>query len=88
MINMLFLNIGGAEIVVLTLILLVSLVPLMLGVIALIDLFKRDFGDKTTDRIMYIILIVFAPFIGSLLYLLSLRKSYPLKHETYQHEKI
>lgn len=73
-----FINIGSQEMVLLTLGLL-WLIPFALIIYTLIDLFKRDFSNKSTDRILIIFLIAFVPILGSLIYLLGLRKEYPLK---------
>ncbi|GGH27028.1 hypothetical protein FAZ19_18640 [Sphingobacterium alkalisoli] len=73
-----FINIGSKEMVLLTLGLL-WLIPFALIIYTLIDLFKRDFSNKSTDRILIIFLIAFVPILGSLIYLLGLRKEYPLK---------
>lgn len=83
--NLLFLNIGTAEMILLIVTSLIYLVPLSLAVISLIDLFKRNFEDKTSEKVVMIILILLAPIIGSALYLGSLRKNYKLKD---QYEKV
>lgn len=74
--NLPLLFIGALEMIV---VLFFVLGPLILVIWALVDIFKRDFRYKTTDRILLIILIVFAPFIGSILYFLFLRTKYPLQ---------
>ncbi|WP_390881626.1 PLDc N-terminal domain-containing protein [Sphingobacterium pedocola] len=58
---------------------IVWVIPLALIIYTLIDLFKRNFTNKSTDRILIIFLIAFVPILGSLIYLLGLRKEYPLK---------
>lgn len=74
--NLPLLFIGALEMIV---VLFFVLGPLILAIWALVDIFKRDFRYKTTDRLLLIILIVFAPFIGSILYFLFLRTKYPLQ---------
>lgn len=76
--NLLFLNIGAQEIIVLFIFLFAGLVPLILAVLAIIDIFKRDFTNKSTDRILLILLVLILPFIGSIIYFLGLRNAYPL----------
>ena len=81
--TLVFLNIGTSELIIVLVLTLISIVPLLLAIAALLDGFRRDFGGKTTDKVLMVILIILAPFIGSLLYLLSLRKNYPLKKTLY-----
>ena len=63
-------NLGSAEILVL---LFVFVIPLVLWIIAIVDLVKRQFKDQTT-KIIWALVIIFVPFIGSILYLLIGRK--------------
>lgn len=79
--DLLFLNIGTQEVVVLFVMAVAGFAPLILAIIALIDIFKRDFENKSTDKILLILLVLVVPFIGSIIYLLALRKSYPLLHK-------
>ena len=81
--NLLFLNIGGAEMLVMLIVGLFTLIPLTLMVIAFIDLFKRDFKENKLDRIFIALMIIFAPFLGSIIYLISIRKHYPVKIPAY-----
>lgn len=69
-----FINIGTAEF---TLLFIVWLIPLFLIIITLIDLFKRDFTTKSTDKVVIIFLIGFLPILGSLIYLFGIKKYYP-----------
>lgn len=72
----LFLNIGIMELIII----LIILTPtLLLPIYCLIDLFKRDFSNDKNQRIFLILLLLLAPFIGSIIYLAALRKDYPLK---------
>ncbi|MCI0920330.1 PLDc N-terminal domain-containing protein [Sphingobacterium rhinopitheci] len=74
----LFINIGVMEM----LILLIILTPtVILPIYCMFDLFKRDFSKDKNQRILLILLLLLAPFIGSLIYLLALRKDYPVKHD-------
>lgn len=80
MTSLLFLHIGFAELLIILICSIIALLPLALATVALIDLFRRNFEGKTTDKIVLIILILFAPFIGSLVYIFSLRDNYSFKH--------
>lgn len=71
--------VGTQEVVVLIILGIAGLAPLIFAILALIDIFKRDFSQKTTDRLLLIILVVFAPLIGSIVYFLLLRDKYPIK---------
>ena len=77
--KLLFLNLGTAEIVMLFITGLLLIIPLAFILGALWDLHKRDFSDKTTDKVLIILLILFAPFIGTLVYILLIRNNYPPK---------
>ncbi|WP_140938948.1 PLDc N-terminal domain-containing protein [Sphingobacterium lumbrici] len=74
-----FINLGSQEIVLLLVLGIVWIIPFALIIYTLIDLFKRDFTNKSMERILIIFLIAFVPILGSLIYLLGLRKEYPLK---------
>lgn len=76
---LLFVNIGAQEGIILLIFAVAALAPLIFIILALIDIFKRDFGDKTSDRIMLLILIFLVPIVGSITYFVALRNSYPLK---------
>ena len=76
-----FINIGNAEIIILFIAFIFLMLPLALTIICLIDLFKRDFSTKTTDRLLIILLIACLPILGPLIYLLGLKKDYPLKEK-------
>lgn len=77
----LFINIGTNELVILFIACMIGLAPLLLAILALIDLFKRDFRNKRTENLLLVFLIIFAPFVGSLIYFIALRKNYPLKSQ-------
>ena len=64
--NLLFLNIGTPEIILL---LIIGVLPLLLALVCLVDIIKSDFKDSTT-KLLWALVVVFAPFIGSLIYLL------------------
>ncbi|WP_442795149.1 PLDc N-terminal domain-containing protein [Pelobium manganitolerans] len=53
---------------------IVSLVGLILPIICLISVLRHDF--KNNDKLIWVIIIVFIPFLGSILYLLIGRKNY------------
>lgn len=74
--NLLFLNIGSVELIIL---LIFAIIPLGLLIYALIDLMKRDFSNKQTEQILLFILVIFASVIGPIIYLAALRKNYPIK---------
>ncbi len=75
--------IGIQEIFLLFFFGIAGLAPLIFMIIALVDLFKREFGEKTTDKILLIVVILCAPIVGSIIYYFALRNSYPLKPRTY-----
>ena len=77
--NLLYLNIGMQEIVVFLLLIPALFFPLICMILAFIDLAKRDFTSKTTDKILLIAIILFAPIIGSAIYYVLLRQQYPYK---------
>ena len=65
--SLLFLgNLGATEIVV---ILLIFLLPLVLWIFAIVDLIQRQFQDQT-NKIVWALVILLIPFVGSILYLL------------------
>ncbi|MBP8156693.1 MAG: PLDc_N domain-containing protein [Leadbetterella sp.] len=69
--SLLFLgNLGATEIVV---ILLIFLLPLVLWIFAIVDLIQRQFQDQT-NKIVWALVILLIPFVGSILYLLIGRK--------------
>jgi len=72
----LFINIGTQEMIIL---LFIVVPTLLLPIYCLIDLFKRDFSGQKSQQYFLILLLVLAPFIGSILYLTVLKKDYPLK---------
>lgn len=59
-------GLGGAE---LLLILLFLGIPAALWLWALIDLLSSDFRDSTT-KLIWVVIIIFLPVLGALLYLL------------------
>lgn len=81
--NLLFLNIGVQEMILLLVVGIFLLIPITLMIIAFIDLFKRDFKYNNVDRLLIGLMILLAPFLGSLIYLISIRKHYELKIPTY-----
>lgn len=64
---------GGIGIFELLLIVIVFAVPLILFIIAIMDLIKRDFNDSSV-KIIWALVIVFMPFLGSIIYLVAGRK--------------
>ncbi|HLO45809.1 MAG TPA: PLD nuclease N-terminal domain-containing protein [Leadbetterella sp.] len=68
--SLLFLgNLGGTEIFILFFLIL----PIIFWVIAIVDLVQRQFQDQT-NKIVWALVILLIPFLGSLLYLLIGRK--------------
>ncbi len=63
--TMLFMNLGAAEIIIL--ICIVGL-PLILTIYCVIDIIRSTFADQT-NKLLWIIIVLLAPLIGSLLYL-------------------
>ncbi|MDR2282837.1 MAG: PLDc N-terminal domain-containing protein [Sphingobacterium sp.] len=78
---LLFLNIGTQEMVLLIVLGIAGLAPLIFAALALIDIFKRDFSQKTTDRILLILLVLLLPILGSIIYFVGLRNAYPLNKQ-------
>ena len=66
-----FVNLGGAEIGVL---LAVAVLPFLLTLYCLIDIFRSKFKDSNT-RLLLLVIVLLAPVLGSIIYLL-LRKNY------------
>ena len=64
--KLLLLSIGFPELV---LILFFGAIPLILIIISLIGIMKSNFKDSTT-RLIWVLLVLFLPILGSLLYLL------------------
>lgn len=62
-----------------------SIIPLFLMIYCLIDLMKKDFRRKQIEQILIFLLLIFLPFIGSIIYLLFLRKNYQPRN--YQSQK-
>lgn len=73
------LNVGMIELLLVLFFLLLGCIPLILAVMALIDLWKRDFSGRGQERVLLTLLIVFAPFIGSLVYFLVIKNNYPIR---------
>jgi hypothetical protein len=57
---------------------IISLCALILPIICLISILKNDF--KNNDKLIWVIVVVFIPVLGSLLYLLIGRKKRLLKN--------
>ena len=63
---LLFLNIGAPELII---ILIVGLFPLMLMIYCLVDVLRSDFKDRNVKP-LWCLVIILAPILGSLIYLL------------------
>ncbi len=63
--NLLFLNLGTPEIIIIT---FIGVLPLILALICLIDILKSNFKDTTT-KLIWVLIVLVAPIIGSLIYL-------------------
>jgi len=59
--TLLFLGLGGMELM------LLILIPLGMTVWALIDVIRRDF-EKDINKLVWIIVILFMPMLGGILY--------------------
>jgi hypothetical protein len=57
---------GGPEILVL---LFIVIVPLILWIWALVDILKSNFSGSN-DKLVWVLVIIFLPVLGALLYLL------------------
>jgi len=64
--------IGGLGVIEIIIILLFTVLPLVLLIWALVDIIRSDFKDGTT-KLVWIIVVIFVPLVGSILYLV-LRK--------------
>lgn len=71
-----FLGLGGAEIFLVALLFLI--LPLIIIAWALIDVLRSDFQNDT-NKIIWVLVILFVPFLGSILYFLIGRKQKALK---------
>lgn len=65
-----FLNLGGGEIILL----LLFGAPFLLTIYCVIDLIRTEFKDSST-KLLFLVLILVAPFIGSIVYLF-LKRNY------------
>ena len=65
--NFLFSMPGGPELIVILLVLLLLFTPFVLTLIALIDCLKNKFNGS--EKVVWVLVIIFFPFIGSILYL-------------------
>lgn len=68
--NLLFLNLGTPEIIMIS---LYALLPFFLIVYCLIDIVRSDFKDLGT-KFLWIIIVLVAPILGSVIYLLIGKK--------------
>jgi hypothetical protein len=66
---LLFLNMGHGEIILISVILL----PFALTLFCLVDIVRSEFKDNTT-KLLWVIIVLVAPFIGSIIYLIIGRK--------------
>ena len=64
--------IGSLGVIEIIIILLFTVLPLVLLIWALVDIIRSDFKDGTT-KLVWIIVVIFVPLVGSILYLV-LRK--------------
>ena len=63
--NLLFLNLGGPEVILL---ILFAGIPFILMLVCLVDIAKSNFKDTNT-KLLWIVIVLLAPLIGSLIYL-------------------
>lgn len=66
-----FLNLGIMEVLI---ILIILIVPAILTIYCLVDVFRSQFVDNNS-RILFLLLILFVPIIGGILYL-AMRSNY------------
>lgn len=66
-----FLGLGGTEIVLVSLLFLV--IPLIIIAWALIDVLRSNFQNDS-NKIIWVLVILFLPFLGSILYFIIGRK--------------
>ncbi|MEJ6980938.1 PLD nuclease N-terminal domain-containing protein [Pedobacter sp. P351] len=64
--NLLFLNLGTLEIII---IIFMVILPFILALICLIDILKSNFRDSTTTKLIWVLIVLVAPVIGSLIYI-------------------
>lgn len=67
---MMLINLGGAEIV---LVLAIAFIPLALTLYCILDIFKSQFKDQNS-KLLFLIIVILAPFLGSLVYLFLRKK--------------
>lgn len=68
--SLLFLNMGGPEIII---ILFAGLLPLILMVYCIMDILKSTFKDNNT-KLLWTIIVLLAPVIGPVMYILMSKK--------------
>ena len=68
-----FLNLGGGEVVLLTIIIL----PFLLTIYCAVDIIRSNFKDLNT-KLLFLLLVLAAPLIGSIIYLIM--KGNYIKH--------
>lgn len=73
LINFILGFLGGVGVAEILLILLIGIVPIGLFIYAILDLVKRDFSDSSV-KIIWGLVIVFMPLLGSVIYLIAGRK--------------
>lgn len=66
-----FLNLGVMEVLI---ILVILIVPAILTIYCLVDIFRAQFVDNNS-RILFLLLVLLVPIIGSILYL-AMRSNY------------
>ncbi len=69
-----FVNLGGAEIGVL---LAIAVLPFALTLYCIMDIFRSKFKDSNS-RLLLLLIVLLAPFIGSIIYLF-IGKSYKVR---------
>lgn len=62
--SILFVNLGTPELILISFV----LVPLILMVFCLIDIMRSNFKDST-QKLLWVLIVVLAPLIGSIVYL-------------------
>ncbi|WP_424292348.1 PLD nuclease N-terminal domain-containing protein [Daejeonella sp.] len=76
--KLLFLNLGQAELFLLMLVSLLAIVPLILTLYCIFDISRSKFNDPL-NKVLWVLIVLFVPLIGSILYLVlgrSQKKSF------------
>lgn len=73
----LFLNLGMPEIMVIS---LIGFLPLVLMIFCVVDITRSTFNDST-NKVIWVLVVLLAPVLGGLLYLLFGRNQKQLRNQ-------